>query len=68
MAPQPAGQECGNCRFFTTDSTPHSFCRRYPPAVVHKTLRPVAHNSAWPEVSPADWCGEWAAADAAEAS
>ena len=47
-------QSCSNCYFMTCGK-----CRRYPPVNVGDCI--VAH----PSIFPGEWCGEWAAREAA---
>ena len=56
--PQPADQNCGNCRFLIDtykDGKPR--CHRYPPQVKEEIMT----STFWlfPEVEKDDWCGEW---------
>lgn len=48
-------QSCGNC-FFARDGEAAQECRINPPSVVSDDAGPW---SAWPIVTPTDWCGCW---------
>jgi hypothetical protein len=48
-----SAQTCGNCRYsmlMIQGSPEHGICRRYPPNV----------DGLCPEITIADWCGEYA--------
>jgi hypothetical protein len=55
---------CGNCKFYDGDN---GSCLRHPPQLVlfatDKTATPIVYQtcSAWPNVDPEKWCGEWQA-------
>ena len=50
---------CGTCRYFEgSDSATYTAgeCRRYPPVISRGAGAGV---SAWPQVEPRHWCGEY---------
>ena len=68
--PQPAEQNCGNCRFLIdTYKDGYPRCHRFPPQAADEThfsedsgipRTPMEiHVWRFPEVHKEDWCGEW---------
>lgn len=58
----PAGQACGNCRFFDQEAVmgeAQGKCLRFPPAI---------GGNAWPTVNADRWCGEWKAIGGTDAA
>jgi hypothetical protein len=67
-------QACTDCRYFSYDpeTNPgyaaiagrpdHGHCRRYPPSRPQEGSPGEKLRDQYPEVTPLDWCGEWAAA------
>ena len=67
--PQPADQNCGNCRYMIdttyTDGNPR--CHRYPPQSADETefgdpptyMKFEYHVWRFPKIEKSMWCGEW---------
>jgi hypothetical protein len=64
-------QNCLNCRFWhielfydEADEADEDFrteCRRFPPQIYEYDRNTLDINTAQPETSGGDWCGEWQA-------
>ena len=57
-------ERCETCRFYRVvelDKRKFRQCHRLPPVPLASHIR----VSAWPDVSPKDWCGEYKPADSA---
>jgi len=55
---------CSSCRWW--DSTPFDarylgLCRRNPPSIKARWDDEPVERDSWPETTPVDWCGEYAA-------
>jgi hypothetical protein len=60
---------CGNCEFFISDGENSGLgrCHKYVPQVIPTTTVDVnfghilVEETAWPQVTKNEWCGEWEA-------
>lgn len=60
----PAEELCVDCKFYFVLNA-KTVCRRYPPQVSTESANPIGGGtvvkavSAWPEVAPKNWCGDF---------
>jgi hypothetical protein len=56
---------CANCVYFQVSK---GECHRCPPGVIATNATYKIHHTCWPNMDPADWCGEGKAKEPQDAA